>query len=157
LTQDAIPVGDDWLWRLAANFADERVGAAYCRNLPRSDADPLTRVFSEADPGYAAERREVRLPENYAELDAHARRLLYDFNDVASAVRRSLWERHPFPRTEFGEDILMSRALLEAGHTVVYDASAVVEHSHDYGPEELGRRAEIDGRFNAEWLDRVCV
>ena len=157
LTQDAIPVGDDWLERLAANFADERVGAAYSRNVPRSDADLLTQVFSEGDPGYAAERREVRLPPDYAEQDAHARRLLYNFNDVASAVRRSLWELHPFPRTSFGEDILMARALLEAGHTVVYDASAVVEHSHDYSPEEMGRRAEIDGRFNAEWLDRVCV
>jgi glycosyltransferase involved in cell wall biosynthesis len=114
-------------------------------------------VFSEGDPGYATERREVRLPADYAELDPHARRLLYDFNDVASALRRSLWELHPFPRTWFGEDILMSRALLEAGHTVVYDASAVVEHSHDYGPEEMERRAEIDGRFNAEWLDRECV
>jgi glycosyltransferase involved in cell wall biosynthesis len=157
LTQDAIPVGDDWLGRLAANFADERVAAAYCRNVPRGDADLLTQLFSEADPGYAEERREVRLPANYAELDAHARRLLYNFNDVASALRRSLWERHPFPRTSFGEDILLSRALLEAGHTVVYDASAVVEHSHDYGPEEMRARAAIDGRFNAEWLDRVSV
>jgi glycosyltransferase involved in cell wall biosynthesis len=156
LTQDAIPVADDWLGRLAANFADDHVGAAYCRNVPRGDADLLT-LFSVGDPGYAEERREVRLPADYAELDAHARRLLYNFSDVASAVRRSLWERHPFPRTSFGEDILMSRALLEAGYTVVYDASAVVEHSHDYGPEEMGRRAEIDGRFNAEWLDRVCV
>jgi glycosyltransferase involved in cell wall biosynthesis len=157
LTQDAIPVGDDWLGRLAANFADERVGAAYCRNVPRSDADLLTRLFNEGDPGYAEERREVRLPPNYAELDAHARRLLYNFNDVASALRRWLWERHPFPRTSFGEDILMSRALLEAGHTVVYDAAAIVEHSHDFNPEETYRRAEIDARFNAEWLGRVNV
>jgi glycosyltransferase involved in cell wall biosynthesis len=157
LTQDAIPLGEDWLQRLAANFADESVGAAYCRNVPRSDADLLTRMFSKGDPGYATERREVQLPDNYAELDAHARRLLYNFNDVASAIRRSLWERHPFPRTWFGEDILMSRALLEAGHTVVYDAAAVVEHSHDYSPEETRARAEIDARFNAEWLDRVSV
>ena len=157
LTQDAIPVGTDWLARLASNFADERVGAAYCRNVPRPEAELLTVLFSADDPGYAEQRREVRLPDDYEQLDAHARRLLYNFNDVASALRRSLWERHPFPRTQFGEDVLMSRALLEAGYTVVYEAGALVEHSHDYGPQALRRRAEIDGRFNAEWLDRVCV
>lgn len=159
LTQDAIPVGTDWLERLAANFQDERVGAAYCRNVPRPDARLLTKIFSANDPGYQAGRREVRLPEAeaYARMNAHERRVLYNFNDVASAVRRDLWERHPFPRTWFGEDVLQARAFLEAGYTVVYDDEAVVEHSHDYSVEETHARAAIDGRFNAEWLGRVCV
>ncbi len=159
LTQDAIPSSKDWLATLAKNFDDERVAAAYCRNVPRADADELTRVFSANDPGYADRRREVRLPspDEYERLSAHERRLLYNFNDVASAVRRDIWKRHPFPRTEFGEDLLLARAVLEAGYTVVYDADATVEHSHDYGPRELFERAKIDARFNAEWLDRVCV
>ena len=160
LTQDAIPGGPDWLARLAANFDDPAVAAAYGRNLPRPEADLLTRVFSAGDPGYVPGRREVRLPEDRAEyeaLDPHERRLLYNFNDVASAVRRDLWERHPFPRTDFGEDLLMARALLEAGFTVVYDEDARVEHSHDWGPDELRARARVDARFNAEHLGRVCV
>ncbi|MBI5432839.1 MAG: glycosyltransferase [Planctomycetes bacterium] len=159
LTQDAIPSSPDWLATLARNFEDPAVAAAYCRNVPRPDAARLTKLLSAGDLGYAAERREVRLPPpaEYARLDAHAKRVLYNFNDVASAVRRSVWELHPFPRTEFGEDLLLARALLEAGHTVVYDAAATVEHSHDYGVAELAKRAEIDARFNAEWLDRICV
>ena len=159
LTQDAIPAGEDWLATLVGNFEDPSVGAAYCRNTPRPDADFLTPIFSAGDPGYALERREVRLSdvEDYDALDSHARRLLYNFNDVASCVRRSLWELHPFPRTWFGEDILMARALLEAGHTVVYDSDATVEHSHDYDEAETKKRAIIDGRFNKEWLGRICV
>jgi glycosyltransferase involved in cell wall biosynthesis len=159
LTQDAIPTSVHWLRKLAANFEDPRVGAAYCRNLPRPDAQLLTRVFSENDPGYLAGRREVRLPspELYAAMNAHDRRLLYNFNDVASAIPRALWKRHPFPRAEFGEDLLMARALLEAGFTVVYDDEATVEHSHDYTGEQMLGRARIDARFNAEWLDRTCV
>lgn len=159
LTQDAIPVGKHWLQTLAANFEDREVGAAYCRNLPRPDADLLTKIFSADDPGYSAERREVRLSDvpDYDELDPHQRRLLYNFNDVASAVRRELWELHPFPRTWFGEDILMARALLEAGWTVAYCAKAAVEHSHDYDEDETKSRARIDGRFNKEWLGRTCV
>jgi glycosyltransferase involved in cell wall biosynthesis len=159
LTQDAIPGSDDWLARLAANFDDPAVGAAYCRNVPRPDARLLTKLHSSGDPGYAEGRREVRLPApaEYAALGPHERRLLYNFNDVASAVRRELWELHPFPRTWFGEDVLMARALLEGGWTVVYEADAIVEHSHDYDAAETRKRAVIDARFSVEWLDRDCV
>lgn len=159
LTQDAIPASDDWLATLLANFEDDAVGAAYCRNAPRPDALVTTQVLSAGDPGYALEPRRVELPEPdvYEAMSAHERRLLYNFNDVASAVRRELWERHPFPRAAFGEDVLMARALLEAGSVVVYDAEAVVEHSHDYDEQETYSRAFTDGRFNAEWLDRICV
>ena len=159
MTQDAIPATDTWLEQLIRNFEDERVGAVTCRNIPRPDADPVTKVFSAGDPGYRPEREEVELPPDheYAALNPHERRLLYNFNDVASAFRRELWERHPFPRTPFGEDVLMARAFLEAGHVVVYDAEACVEHSHDYDVEETRSRTRIDGRFNAEWLGRICV
>ena len=159
LTQDAIPCGPQWLATLAANFDEPSVGAAYCRNVPRTDAHLLTRVFSELDPGYSAGRREVRIDDfaGYAAQPAYEKRLLYNFNDVASALRRDLWERHPLPRAEFGEDVLIARALLEAGYTVVYDDVATVEHSHDYGPAEMLKRCRIDGKFNAEWLDRICV
>ena len=159
LTQDAIPSGSDWLARLAADFEDPEVGAAYCRNVPRPDARPSTALLSRLDPGYATERRVVRLPAaaEYAAMDAHERRVLFNFNDVASAVRRELWRRHPFPRTWFGEDVLQARAILEAGYAVVYDAQATVEHSHDYTAEETRERTRVDGRFNAEWLDRICI
>jgi len=162
LTQDAIPSGPDWLATLAANFgasATVPVGAAYCRNVPRSDAPTLTRLLCAKDPGYAEEGKLTVLPdeETYAALDADSRRLLYNFNDVASALPRELWELHPFPRTAFGEDVLQARAILEAGFAIAYDADATVEHSHDYDARETFARGCIDGRFNAQWLDRVCL
>ncbi len=159
LTQDAIPSNDRWLALLAKNFDDPLVGAAYCRNVPRADAQFLTKVMSRNDPGYAIERAEVRLPDaaTLAAMDPDERRRLYNFNDVASAIRRELWELHPFPRTTMGEDVLIGRAILEAGYTVVYDAEATVDHSHDYGPEKMRWRGQVDGRFNAEWMQRVCI
>ena len=71
----------------------------------------LTQPCSANDPGYATGRREVRLSdvEGYEEMNAHERRLLYNFNDVAAAYRREVWEKHPFPRTPFGEDVLMAQ------------------------------------------------
>ncbi len=166
LTQDAIPSHPTWLATLAMNFelgahpsASRPVGAAYCRNVARPDADIVTQLLCKDDPGYAPAGHVRELPEQdvYAELSSDARRLLYNFNDVASAFRRELWERHPFPRTDFGEDVLQARAFLEAGFAIVYEAQATVEHSHDYSVRETFARACIDGRFNAQWLDRVCL
>ena len=90
-------------------------------------------------------------------MDPVSRRLLYNFSDVASALPRGLWELHPIPRTDFGEDVLQARAILEAGYAIAYDAVATVEHSHDYNTRETFERARIDGRFNAQWLDRICL
>ena len=159
MTQDAIPGSESWLATLARNFEDPAVGAAYCRNMPRPDARLSTQVLSVGDPGYATERRVQARPDPaiFAEMDDEERRVLYNFNDVASALRRELWERHPFPRTNFGEDVLLARALIEAGFHVVYDADAFVEHSHDYDADQTYRRAYVDGRFNAEWLGRTPV
>ena len=56
-----------------------------------------------------------------------------------------------------GEDVLIARALLEAGYTIVYDAQATVDHSHDYGPEKMFWRGQVDGKFNVEWMQRVCI
>lgn len=159
LTQDAIPSNSRWLALLAKNFDDPEVGAAYSRNVPRADAKLLTKIMSRTDPGYRTLRAEVRLPdpETLAAMGIDERRELLNFNDVASAIRRDLWELHPFPRTTMGEDVLIGRGILEGGYTIVYDAEATVDHSHDYAPEKNRWRGQVDGRFNAEWMDRVCV
>ncbi len=159
LSQDAIPADAHFLSTLLRNFDDPRVGAAYARQCHRPEADADVRALTRDDPARASERRVVRLPsaEAYASMDPHERRLLCDMSNVASALRRDLWSRHPFPRTGFGEDVLMARGLLEAGYTVVYDPEACVEHTHDDTVETLLARGRSDGAFNARWFDRICV
>ena len=159
LTDDAIPASRDWLATLIANFDEPAVGGAYCRNVPRPEADLPARTLSRGDPNYAAGRREVCLPppEEFEWFDPYQRRILYSYCDTASAMRRSLWERHPYPRCRGAEDLLMARALLHAGYTVVYDDRAIVQHTHEFDLEQTTARARVDGEINAEWFDRVCV
>lgn len=159
LTQDAIPSNAEWLARLAKNFTDPKVGAAYSRNVARADANLLTKVFCRNDPGYSDTRREVCMPnaEEWKQMSDEERRVLYNFNNVASAIRRDLWEVFPFPRTMMGEDVLMGRGILEGGYIVVYDSEATVDHSHDYGYEKTKWRGFVDSKFNAEWLGRINV
>jgi hypothetical protein len=135
LTQDAIPSsGPDWLATLARNFETRgRRGVLPQRAAPRREL--LTRVFSENDPGYTAGRRETRLPDAAVRaLDPHERRLLYNFNDVASALRRELWERIRSRAPSSARTCCSPARCSRPGYTVVYDDVATVEHSHDYGP-----------------------
>ena len=159
ITDDAIPIGTDWLATVVSNFDDPDVAACFVRNVPRPDADILTKALSDTDPAYLTGRRVKRAPDlnEYDELDVHARRDLYYFSNTAAAVRRSTWRHHPFPRVEFGEDILLGRAIVEAGRSIVYEDRVVVHHSHDYGPEELWSRGRMDATLNAEHLRRPLI
>jgi hypothetical protein len=52
----------------------------------------------------------------------------------------------------------MARALIEAGHVVVYDEAATVEDTATIIPPLRWSSARGQmGRFNIEWLERVCV
>jgi hypothetical protein len=68
------------------------------------------------------------------------------FDNVASAVRRSTWERHPFPARSFGEDVAWAREVLLDGGTLVFEPSAAVEHSHRIDMLREARRIYCDHR-----------
>ncbi|MBI5434650.1 MAG: glycosyltransferase [Planctomycetes bacterium] len=159
LTDDAIPDGDAWLASLRACFADPRVGAAYCRNVPRPDARPFARIATRNDPTYAEVPRVRERPDRRTRLalGPDELRALYAYCDTASAVRRELWERHPYPITLAGEDMLLARALIDAGYVVRYETEARVLHSHEWSEERLRRRAAVDGRFHSECFGRLSA
>ena len=127
VSQDAHPVGDDWLASLTAPLrADEGVAGVYGRQLPHEHARPPERFF--LDFLYGTKRRTQRAGAS-AELTMDTTL----FSNVNAALRRELWQRFPFP-----EDLIMSedqdwsrRVLLE-GYAVVYEPGAAVRHSHNY-------------------------
>jgi rhamnosyltransferase len=52
------------------------------------------------------------------------------FDNVCSAIRRSVWDQYPFPVASFGEDIAWGKQVIEAGWAIAYEPEAAVEHSH---------------------------
>jgi rhamnosyltransferase len=148
LVQDALPVDDHWLESMVDNLdADETVAGVYGRQIPRPDSSPLTRALMRDWPTSNLERREqfVGGPESYAALPPATRRSLAVFDDVSSCVRRSVWERIPFERTRFGEDLRWGKAVVEAGHKLVYEPRSAVLHSHERGAVYDLRRHYVDG------------
>jgi rhamnosyltransferase len=131
LTQDAVPLGKSFLEALARPFDDARVAGVYGRQVPRPDCDVLTRRHLES---WLTGRREpARVERGEWPLESRSpaeRYKLCVFDNVCSAIRRSVWEEYPFPLTFFGEDIAWGKRVIEAGWAIVYEPGAVVEHSH---------------------------
>ncbi len=159
LVQDAEPVGTRWLADLVSNFDDPQVAGAFSRILPRPEAGPLVMQGVKGDLCFGTERTEVSMesPEAWAALDPHSLRLKCNFNDVASCLRRTVWEQLPFVRGMFGEDIKFARAAIEAGWTVVFDPRSEVIHSHEYEAASVYARTFVDGELNMRFLDRPCI
>jgi len=148
LVQDALPVDDGWLAAMVENLdADERVAGVYGRQIPRPESSPLTRAVMRDWPTSGRERREQFAggPESYLALSPATRRSLATFDNVSSCVRRAVWERISFARTSFGEDIRWGKAVVEAGHKLVYEPRSAVLHSHERGALYDLRRHYADG------------
>jgi rhamnosyltransferase len=133
LVQDAVPQNPRWLTMLAEPLRrDSRIAGAFCRQLPRPDASPITKhylslwVAARCDPRVIfLDRQRYDASSPFERLDACA------FDNVSSIVRRTIWEEHPFRETPIGEDVIWAREVLLAGRGIAYVPDAVVEHSHD--------------------------
>jgi len=133
MTQDALPADDTWLEALLEPFEDETVAGAYARQIPRDDADILTRHRLEHWITAGTERIVRRIGDR-AEYDALSPVEKYrfcNFDNVCSCIRKSVWEKIRFVRADFAEDIQWSRDALLAGYGIVYQPSAAVIHSHN--------------------------
>jgi len=132
LTQDAVP-GDTQLVRnLARVFDDSCVAGAYGRQVPRPDADLLTRrklndwLTGRTKPDISS----ISDGSTYGSMEPYERYKLCNFDNVCSAVRRSVWEQIPFCASEFAEDLDWGKRVLEAGWKIAYEPTAFVVHSH---------------------------
>jgi rhamnosyltransferase len=144
LTQDAIPVGRDFLAALVAPFADPAVAGVYGRQIPRPDCDVVTKRQLEGWLTGRSEPEVVRLNgEPFGSFPPEVQHRLSTFDNVCSAVRRSVWEQIPFPPAPFGEDLAWAKAALCSGHAIAYEPAAAVIHSHRRSVVHEYRRTRI--------------
>ncbi len=146
MTQDAIPVNKYFLEHLVHAMEQENAAGAFARQIPRKDASPLARRDVEQWIGGSAQKRVVRkkdIPDIFA-LSPLERFYLCAFDNVASMVRKSVWQIIPFYEAAFAEDLEWAMRTIYNDHTIVYEPSAMVEHSHERSVDYLYKRTFQD-------------
>ena len=120
LSAHAIPRDEQWLAGLVRCFDNPLIGGAFSRQVPWADAplDESIRIERMFPPG-----------DRTVSGDTSGTPWV-PFSNVSSCVRRRLWQRHPFADVPAAEDREWAEWVLEQGHSVVYAADSVVQHSH---------------------------
>lgn len=154
LSQDASPIGTDFLAEIVAAAQLDGVAGVTARVLPRDSDDPLTaRTVLEAPEG--SDLPDVRRLNGGADslprMSGKERAELLRFNNVASCIRRSVLMELPFPNVPFGEDVAWAACALKAGWTLRHAPGAVVAHAHRYGPRSAFERYRSDAAFHIEF------
>jgi rhamnosyltransferase len=109
------PVYPDWLERLLKPFADPQVALTYGKQRA-----PAAAYFSE---------RQVYLRWYPEHSDLHQKHPFA--NNANAAVRRSVWQKHPYDETLTGlEDLDWAKWALDEAHGIAYVAEAEIIHVH---------------------------
>lgn len=120
------PLDDRWLGALVEPLRESDTAMVYGRQVGAAESS-----FSERQDFrrlYGVKRRVLRPPEFFA-------------NNANSAVRRDLWEQHPFDESLSGlEDIEWAKYWMERGYKVVYEPSAALYHIHEETWRQVRRR-----------------
>lgn len=149
MTQDAMLADDKSLENLIDAFDDERVSAAYGRQLPRKDAHPIdvhARIFN-----YPPESQ-IKSLEDGKPLGI---KTCFMSNSFAAYRCSALQQIGGFPENNIvSEETYVAAKMLEAGWQVKYCADATVYHSHNYTMrQELQRYFDL-GVFHSRepWI-----
>jgi rhamnosyltransferase len=132
LTQDVEPIGDGWLAALLAPLAEARVAGVFGRQVPR-DASPEEAFLARIN--YAGRPRRLAA----ADIAAFGPGTIL-FSNAFGIVRRSVWERLPFPEIVMSEDQAWAMAALKAGHEIAYEPRAEAYHGHRFSFARAFRR-----------------
>lgn len=133
MVQDALPNDSNLLEFILQPFNDPEVVGVYARQIPQPDADLLTKrnLNNWLTGRVESETRRIKSPNWYEALPPIEKYFFCNFDNVCSAIRKSVWQTHKFGQINFGEDIDWAERVLKSGFKIVYQPTAAVVHSHD--------------------------
>lgn len=149
LTQDALLAKPDSLRQLVDSFQVKDIAAAYGRQTPHKDANPI-----------ASHARLFNYPPNSsvkgkADIVKLGIKTAFISNSF-SAYRREIFEElGGFPKnTILAEDMYLAARMVLDGYQIAYSANAQVFHSHNYSLVQEFRRYFDTGVFqaNEKWI-----
>ncbi len=146
LTQDSIMSNPFTLEKIIKSFDDNSVAAAYGRQLPHKDANPLAihaRLFNYSDQSI------VKSKDNIEELGI---KTIFLSNSFSAYRKRIFEELNGFPtQIILAEDMYFASKIIASNYKIIYCATAQVYHSHNYSLLDEFRRYFDIGVFHNQY------
>lgn len=160
ITHDALPKNDYWLQGMIAPFfEDEAIAGVFGRHDAYESASPFTkRDIGLHFDNFNAGKKIVWLDDKdrYSK-DVGYRQWLHYFSDNNAALRKTVWQKIPYPDVDFAEDQLWAKEIIEKGYKKAYADDAIVYHSHNYSLGQTFRRSYDESRALKKLFDyNIC-
>lgn len=135
MTQDAMPANPNLIENLVKALQQEKVGAAYARQLPAKDCrviERYTRSFNYPKESF------VKSWDDLPKMGIKT----YFCSNVCAAYRKDIYDSLGGfeERTIFNEDMILAGKIIQSGYRVAYAADAEVIHSHNYSVRQQFHR-----------------
>jgi glycosyltransferase involved in cell wall biosynthesis len=146
--QDAVPVGNNWLYKLIRPVYEERASAVSARQIPRADADLFASwsywTHNINYLGYHRDHTSDNLsPEDFDDLAPQAKRVNASLDSVCLGIRKKIFDSYRF-NADYAEDVELGVRLLKGGHSLMFQSSNAVIHSHNRQAIYFFKRSYID-------------
>ena len=141
LSHDALPANPHWLQCLIKPLiGDPEVAGAFSRHTPRPGANAsVVRQLVQLTQSGGSLRLVKQMPSSEEEYQAKKFYYVF-FSNTSSILRKSIWEKWPFPKADFAEDAIWAEQVLRAGYKIVFEPESVIVHSHNYSLIEQFRQ-----------------
>jgi len=136
INQDAVPCNEEWLENLTAPLFETTACAAVQGGIAEVPEREKRFYWDSCGHRFYFTRESKRWIERYFGIG---------FSTVNAAIRRDVWERHPFGYAQIMEDKKWQREIVAAGYGIAIAPNATVYHTHNYGMRSLLRRCESEG------------
>lgn len=135
VTQDAAPANESWLQNLIdAMKIDDSIAGGFGIHYPYEDCNALDRVDLVRHFLNFGDKNKIFYIDDFEKYNTDNGYMQYlaFFSDNNSCIRRTIWEKYPYPDVDFAEDQVWMRQMLEKGYKKVYCPNAAVYHSHNF-------------------------
>jgi len=133
ISQDAVPVGTNWLENIVSCFGDASIAVVQGKDILPNNED----LFYWDKVGLFYFTRDS---ENWIKTHDN---IWVSF--TSCAIRRQVWEENPLGRVEMSEDKVFQKQIMEKGYKIFFQRKAMVYHSHTYDVKTLAKRCENEG------------
>lgn len=151
ISQDALPISKNSFKYILEDFNDNPGAVAvFSKDIPGEKAPliqklDLTCRYEELDKLAAPKGVLVQNPAKpFSPLTPNTQMLWWGLSNVFACYKKSFLVSHPFPKTGYGEDLMMGKVIVKKGLTKIYDARCRVLHSHNYNLARYLTRQFID-------------